>query len=212
MNAHMKALSQIHRAGSYLQLISILATAAFLGLVACPAATSGSPSDTQTPTAVTSAADPKSVDEHPDAAGLSPSVRDVIKLADAGVAKDVIKAYVESSPVDFQLSADAIIALKKHNVSDEVVTLLVKRGAQARTAIAQAKANLAERAQSTRRYATGGFDPESYEYFQYYYLQPRALASVYQRLSPYYYSPFGYPGGFGYRSPYFNSLAYAGWR
>jgi len=41
------------------------------------------------------------------------------------------------------------------------------------------------------------------KYFQHYYLQPRALASAYQRLSPYY-GPWGYyrygpSPGFGFR-------------
>jgi len=41
-------------------------------------------------------------------------------------------------------------------------------------------------------------DPDSYEYFQHYYLQPRALASAYERLAPYYPYfpyPYGYPPG-----------------
>jgi len=93
-----------------------------------------------------------------------------------------------------------MIALKQHKVPDEIATLLLKRGAQVRVAVAQARAAAVERARSSRNVAAGGFDPESYDYFQYYYLQPRALAFGYQRLSPYYYP--SYPNAYRYGPPF----------
>lgn len=113
-------------------------------------------------------------------------------MADAGVSTDVIRAYVECSASVAQLTGTDVIALKQRNVADEIVTLMLRRGAESRAVAVRAEMdNLSMKLQSRRR-AAGGFDPESYDYFQYYYLQPRALASGYQRLSPYYYHPYSY--------------------
>jgi hypothetical protein len=76
---------------------------------------------------------------------------------------------------------------------------MLKRGAQSRAAVAQAKNDILARALDLRKTGGGGLDPESYNYFQYYYLQPRALESVYQRLSPYCYPPFPYAYGHPFR-------------
>jgi hypothetical protein len=109
---------------------------------------------------------------------------------------EVIKSYIEYSATPYQPTGPDIISLKAHNVSDEIVTLLLKRGAQVRAAIAQARSDALARALSARK-GPSGLDPESYDYFRYYYLQPRALASAYERLFPYYNpsfaSPFAYP-------------------
>lgn len=128
----------------------------------------------------------------PSSAQVPGSVNEVLKMADAGVSSDVIKAYVECTDFVKQLTAAEVIALKQRKVSDEIVTLMLKRGAETRAAsIRVEKDNLTTRLDLRRR-AAGGFDPEGYEYFQHYYLQPRALASAYQRLSPYYYRPYTY--------------------
>ena len=135
------------------------------------------------------------------AADLSPGVSEILKMADAGVSADVLKTYVECMPTVVPPTEADIIALKQHHVADDVTTLLLKRGAQVRTAAAQARNAAVARALSARTKAAGGFDPDSYEYFQYYYLQPRALASAYQRLWPYYFYPssgYGYPSSFGF--------------
>lgn len=122
---------------------------------------------------------------------LSPMTSAVIKMADAGVAPAVIRTYVECSTSSAPLTAADIIALKKHEVPDDIVTLLLKQVAQVRAQAAQRQQAIAARTAATRGTVSGGLDPESYEYFQYYYLQPRAWASVYQRCPPYYYRPWG---------------------
>lgn len=134
----------------------------------------------------------------PPARAVSPAVKEILTMADAGVSMEVIKAYVQYSPSACQPTDTDVIALKKHNVTDEIVTLLLKRSSQARTAMLQAGNDALARALSARRMAAGGLDPDSYDYFQHYYLQPRALASAYERLAPYYYpSPYGYGPPFG---------------
>lgn len=120
---------------------------------------------------------------------VSGGVGDIVRMADAGVSVEVIKTYVETSPTAFQPTEADIIALKKHNVPNEIATLLLKRGAQARTVLAKSRSDALDHALSTKRLTSGGLDPESYDYFRYYYLQPRAMASAYQRLSPYYLYP-----------------------
>jgi hypothetical protein len=136
---------------------------------------------------------------------LSQGVVEIVKMADAGVSMEVIKTYIESSPKAFAPTDDDVIALKKHNVGDDVVTLLLKRGAEARAKATAAKNEAVAQVLSSRRASSGGFEPESYDYFRYYYLQPRALASANQRLYPYYgpyfSRPYAYGPIYGYGAP-----------
>jgi hypothetical protein len=129
---------------------------------------------------------------------LSKGVQDVLKMVDAGVSKEVIKAYVENARITGNPTSADMIALKQHGVPDDITIALLKRRSQGRSqnaasdsapGVAPYPANLPNRAYP---------DPESYDYFQYNYLYPRTLASMYERLGWYsapYYS--GYPGGFG---------------
>ena len=128
----------------------------------------------------------KSPSEQPATFPLSPAVAAVVKMADANVSPEVLKAYIESSPPTAPLAEADIIALKQHNVADEVATLLIKQGAKTRALEVQKKNEAIIRGVAARNAKFGGMDPESYDYFQYYYLQPRAMASAYQRLYPYY--------------------------
>jgi hypothetical protein len=142
----------------------------------------------------------------PPAEVLSPTTSEVLRMVDAGVPTPVIQTYVECSPATVPLNAADIIELKKHNVTDEIVIALMKQGAKARSLDLQRKNEAAARALAIRNTKLGGLDPESYEYFQYYYLQPRALASVYDRLAPYYgpWAPYParhFPAYRGYNRP-----------
>jgi hypothetical protein len=122
----------------------------------------------------------------PPAEALSPTTSEVLRMMDAEIPAAVIQTYVECNPSTAQLNATDIIALKKHHVPDEIVIALMKQGAKVRALDQQRRNDAAARALAIRNAKFGGLDPESYEYFQYYYLQPRALASVYNRLAPYY--------------------------
>ena len=148
-----------------------------------PADTPGAPPD---PASVSVDTTTPSVQVAPDAIlSPSPAVQAVLRMTEAGVSLEVIKTYVEcSASVDPLTDAD-IIALKQHDVADGIVTALMTQGAKRRALEDQRKNELAARALAARDRHLGGLDPESYEYFQYYYLQPRASASAYQRLSPY---------------------------
>jgi hypothetical protein len=135
-------------------------------------------------------------------APLSPGIADLLKLADAEVSPLVIKTFIECSPAALQPTSADLIALKTHGVSDEIMTLLLQRGAQTRVATAQGKADAEHRAQAVKRLAAGGFDPEGYDYFQYYHLRTRTLATVAQQLGPYGYTAlppgYGFAGTYGY--------------
>jgi hypothetical protein len=159
------------------------------------------PSD---PTAV-SAAQGKTEDREPASSpgtgsNYSAGVDEVLNMLQAGVSADVIKAYIENSPVAYELSATDLIALKKRAVPDELTMAMMKRGATLRKQVQQA-VNLAATRRANAR-ANGrayGLDPEGYDYFQYYYLYPRTLAAANQRF----YSTDTTPPGLG---PYGNGL------
>jgi len=156
------------------------------------------------------------VSKQASAAPLSPRVAEVIKMVDAEVSTQVIVTYIESAATAPQPTEQDIIAMKEHKVDDEIVKLLLKRGAAARIASNDAKKEALLRVVESRRATTGGIDAESYDYFRAYYLQPRAMAAANQRLYPYYgvYGPrsyrYGAPAFYG--APIFGQPPYYGYR
>jgi hypothetical protein len=92
---------------------------------------------------------------------------------------------------------------EKRAVPDELTRAMVERGATLRTQVVQSS-NLyglpPVYSGGNRRY--GIFDPEGYDYFQYYYLYPRTLAYANQRLYAPYGSSFGFaPYAYGFYGP-----------
>ena len=75
---------------------------------------------------------------------FSPGIRDILKMMDAKVDIEVIKAYIKNAPIPFNLSASEIIALARfHGVPDELITALILRGAEVRDQMAQGMAGQA---------------------------------------------------------------------
>ena len=137
-------------------------------------------------------------------ARYSAGVDEILNMVQAGVSTEIIKAYIENSPIAYNLSATDVIALKEHKVPDELTTALMKRGAALRTQAQQAVTLAAtRRAYSGANRRSFGLDPESYDYFHYYYLYPRTLAAANQSFyssgtaspgfTPYGYGPYGPP-------------------
>jgi hypothetical protein len=126
-------------------------------------------------------------------------VREVIQMSAAGVSASVIQAYVEASDSLDRLTAPDLIALKTRGIADALVTGMVQRAGQARALDTRQKADAVARLLAARQARSGGVDPESYDYFRQYYLQPRALAAAYRRLGPYAYPvhPHGWYGRYG---------------
>ena len=135
-------------------------------------------------------------------------------MSDAGVSKGVIKAYVERQQHPCNPTSADLIALKEHSVSDEIATALLKAAAEARPEASQPGVGTpAPTLYASAPYAP--LDPEGYDYFRSYYLLPRTLASVNERLAPYnppfsYGYPYAYPYGFG-RSLRFSPRSSAGY-
>ena len=74
---------------------------------------------------------------------LSVSTEEILKMVDAKVSPDVIKAYVESAAVACNPTATDIVALKTRGVPDDITTVLLKRSAEVRGQVRQAGANSA---------------------------------------------------------------------
>jgi hypothetical protein len=133
----------------------------------------------------------------------SAGVDEILQMVQGGVSTEVIKDFIENSQVPYNLSADDIIALKSHSVQDDLTRAMIKRGAALMPASRAGKAP----ASSGNRARPAPLDPDSYDYFQYYYLYPRTLAAANQRLyssypySSFGYSPYSYGYGYGYYGP-----------
>jgi hypothetical protein len=188
--------------------------------------TTAPPSEPTTPPAVSSpAAKPAAVNaaqadpSEPGAKGTarpSAGLDEILKMLQAGVSKDVIKTYIETAPVVAPLSASDIVSLKERGLPDDVTMALMKRAAELTARTDQAGATNAAPAKVTGTASldalvaalrrgqanTGHLDPEGYDYFRYYYLQPRSIAAANERL--YSYPPFAAypPYGPGYYSPW----------
>jgi hypothetical protein len=66
----------------------------------------------------------------------SPGVADLLKLVDAKVDAEVIKAYIKNSSTVFNPSAAEVVALKNRGVPDVVLTALLQRAAEVRKQLA----------------------------------------------------------------------------
>jgi hypothetical protein len=171
--------------------------------------------------------EPGAKNSAPNRAGID----EILKMFQAGVSKDVIRTYIETAQAAAPLSATDIVTLKERGLPDELTTAWMKRSAElsaranetAATNAAPAKVtgttSLEALAAAIRRgqMNSGRLDPESYDYFQQYYLYPRTLQSANERLygyppfaayppyGPGYYSPWAFRpgiGGPGYRGPW----------
>ena len=137
-------------------------------------------------------AEDKPAVKEPSKLKLAPGFEEVVAMSEAGVSKELLIKFVESSSKVGQPSGADIIAMKARGLSDEVIVTLIARGAvQAREAQAR---NIVAAPAIVRQLSTDGkIDPESYEFFWYHHAYPRALASSYQTLAPY--SPSYYQRG-----------------
>ena len=54
---------------------------------------------------------------------------DVLKLAAGGLGDDLIIAKIRNSPTAFVLDTDAMLALKKAGISDQVLSAMISAGA-----------------------------------------------------------------------------------
>jgi hypothetical protein len=148
------------------------------------------------------------------AAQFSAGVGDILKMVEAKVDPEVIKAYISSSPIAYNPSAAEIIALKDRGVGSEILTAMLQHGAEVR----------AQAMRAAPQAAPGGVNPYAPAYD--YSAQPAYPAYTYAYPAASYVYPtysYGYPGyyyggyGCGYSWPwywpslYFGGCSYGGY-
>jgi hypothetical protein len=136
------------------------------------------------------------------------AVDEILNMAQAGVAPEVIKTFVEQAPLTGFPSATEIIALNRAGVPNDIAVALMKRAGELKVqlpppgpaAAAAMAAPVNRNSVNAARYNLP--DPESYDFWWYHYAYPRTLASANARLyGPYtsYPSFQSYPAfGFGF--------------
>lgn len=72
---------------------------------------------------------------------LSTPVQEIAKMSESGTDAAVIQAYVENSPVAYNLKADEILYLNNHGVSSAIITAMIQHGAKLREEAGIAQAN-----------------------------------------------------------------------
>jgi len=161
-----------------------------------PAQTEATSGDAQSPSGAGNALQGGRRPAGPSASGVG----EVLKMLDAGVSPEVIRVFIETSSRAVNVSGADVIALKKHGATDDLITVLLTRSAQARARATEARERATAVALRGAASSAIGMDPEGYDYFQYYYLYPRTLASAYGQLGYYGMPAFGYgfSPGFGY--------------
>jgi hypothetical protein len=139
---------------------------------------------------------------------LSPAVSDIVKMVKAKVDPGVIETYINASPNAYNPNAGEIITLKNLGVPDQLVTALVRHGAEARAQGAQAAlpaqtASMTTPSGPPAAYASA--PPMSpYDYGDY---GVSSYAYPYDYGSPYYY-PYSYPYSYSYSYgfPFYSSF------
>lgn len=117
---------------------------------------------------------------------VSPGIAEVLKMAEAGIAADVMKSYVEGSSTKYAITAGDVILMKEKGVPDEVTAAVLKRVNDDRKKIATMKRQPPVMPRIVQQLSTPGrLDPESYEFFLMHHLYPRTLSSSYSRLGQY---------------------------
>jgi hypothetical protein len=156
------------------------------------------------PAAALSAADtaPAAVAPTP-SPSYSSGMDEILRMVDAKVNVDVMKAYIKNSSVAYNLSASEIITMKERGVPDEVVAALLQRGGELRAMAAQPT----QAAPSTMPYPQAPY-PQAPAYAQPpAYSQPPDYGYDYG-VTPYY-ANYGYPY-YSYGYPY-NYWWYNSW-
>jgi hypothetical protein len=70
---------------------------------------------------------------------FTPGIADILKMADAKLDADVIKAFIKNSSTPYDPTVPEIIALKEHGLSSEILTVVIERGGEVRAQMAKAR-------------------------------------------------------------------------
>lgn len=152
---------------------------------------------------------PAPTTQHPPMARFSPGAQEIVNMLDAKVDPEVVKAYINNSPVPYNLSAAEIIDLKSHAVPDEIVTAMLQRGAEVR-AHAVAPSQAPPVTTPAPYPMTSQYQYPQYQYPQYpegysdYSTPYSAGYPYYYPYSSYWWYNYGYPW-YGYYYPFYYS-------
>jgi hypothetical protein len=148
----------------------------------------------------------------------SAGITDLLKMADAKVPTDVMRAFVTTSPIAYRPAADEIILMQQHGVPAEVLTAMLQRGSELGNqfqSLRAAQAAAAQTAAPAPTYAPPGYanapapvydysSAPAYADYSYSYpvsypaYYPYNYGLTYSYSWPFYWPYYGY--GFGYRN------------
>jgi hypothetical protein len=70
---------------------------------------------------------------------FSPGIADILKMVDATLDADIIKAFIKNSSTPYDPTVSEIIALKEHGLSSEIITAMIERGGEVKAQTARAR-------------------------------------------------------------------------
>lgn len=157
--------------------------------------------------AINAAATPETTPAPASPPVFSAGVGDIVKMVDAKVDPQVIRAYIQSSPTAYNPSANEIILLKNRGVQPELLTAMLQRGAEVRAQRSKVAQPAAPAPTATPQYAPAYVAGSQPVYQSYDYAQPVAYSYPYYT----YPSTVYYTGGYGGYYPYYWPSFYFGW-
>ena len=179
----------------------LVLTAAILGLCATGYASEAQAPATSPPTNITPP--PPGANQTAWSAGIP----EILKMLDAKVDPEVIKAYVRNSPFGYHPTAEELIALRDRGASADVLTAMLQHGPQAPASVPLTAAPDAAAVAPQGAYPT--YTPPAIPSYDYSYPDYGYAAYPYYGYYPYYpyYDNYWWPGfSFGWYWPwYWNS-------
>lgn len=178
---------------------------------------------TQAPAVVVSQAQPV----------FSPGVAEIVRMLDAKVDPEVVKAYINASSLAYHPGAEEIIALKQRGVPDDVITTMLERGAELRgqpaVAAPPATPAMTTTAPLTPPYASTVVPDYAYDYgyagypsasyWDGYYAYPWYAGWGYPWYGNWWWYNYWYPCSFSFYVPFYcgwygyhHHPYYCGWR
>ena len=95
-------------------------------------------------------------------ARLSFGVDEVVKMYQGGVEADVIVNYIENSSVPYHLNAEEVVHLHGMGVPSQIITTMIRHGAQVQQQANAASAVIQQKATEEAKAASASFNPYSY--------------------------------------------------
>ena len=140
------------------------------------------------------------------AKNYSAGITDLIKMADAKVPADVMKAFVATSPIAYRPVADEIILMQQRGVPADVLTAMLQRGAEVRNqfqSLRAAQAAAAQTAAPPPAYAPPAYANAPAPVYDYNSVPAYADYSYSYPVSYPSYYPYNYGVSYSYSWPFY---------